>query len=81
MELEIRRKAQYLGILDYATKPLAQVQEELDNFDYQKELNRLRMEAVRLKLDRTEIIMRKYTFDMLKEAINNWKEQHERPSA
>lgn len=43
------------------------------------ELNRLRKEAVRLKIDRTERIMREYTLKQLKTAIKQWRKNNERP--
>jgi hypothetical protein len=43
------------------------------------ELNRLRMEAVRLKIDTTERIMREYTLKQLKTVIKQWRKNNERP--
>ena len=42
-------------------------------------MDRLRKEAVRLKLDRTDVIMRKYTLKELKQAIKKWRAENERP--
>ena len=43
------------------------------------ELNRLRKEAVRLKIDATERILREYTLKQLKTAIKQWRKNNERP--
>ena len=44
-----------------------------------EEMDRLRKEAVRLKLDRTDVIMEKYTLKELKQAIKKWRAENERP--
>jgi len=63
-------------------KQKQQTEEELKaavHSEYMAEFNRLRKEAVRLKLDRTDVIMRKYTFKELKQAIKKWRAENERP--
>jgi SAM-dependent methyltransferase len=60
--------------------------EEMSNQELQQltseqmnELNRLRKEAVRLKIDATERILREYTLKQLKTAIKQWRKNNERP--
>jgi SAM-dependent methyltransferase len=57
-------------------KQQQQLEEQLKTAE---EMDRLRKEAVRLKLDRTDVIMEKYTLKELKQAIKKWRAENERP--
>jgi len=78
-EKSVRTKADDLNIPDRDIMPFDQLQEAVEHIEHMTALNQLRKEAVRLKLDRTDLIMRKYTLKELKRAIKKWRAENERP--
>ncbi len=78
-EKDIRDRAQNLNIPDRDTMPFEELEKAVEHIEHMNELNHLRKEAVRLKLDRTDLIMRKYTLKELKRAIKQWRAENERP--
>lgn len=78
-EKSIRLRADNLNIPDRDTMPFEELEKAVEHIEHMNELNHLRKEAVRLKLDRTDLIMRKYTLKELKRAIKQWRAENERP--
>jgi hypothetical protein len=76
----IKERAEGLNIPDRDTLEFDELAQKVEHFEHMKELNDLRKEAVRLKLDRTDLIMRQYTLKELKRAIKKWRAENERPS-
>jgi SAM-dependent methyltransferase len=76
----IKERAEGLNIPDRDTLEFDELARKVEHIEHMKELNDLRKEAVRLKLDRTDLIMRQYTLKELKRAIKKWRAENERPS-
>jgi SAM-dependent methyltransferase len=76
----VRDRANDLNIPDRDTMEFGELEQRVQHAEEAKELNYLRKEAVRLKIDRTDLIMRKYTAKELKRAIKKWRAENERPS-
>ena len=82
LESQVVKRIQEKDQQEQLEKQKHQLEKELkaaEHSEYMAELNRLRKEAVRLKLDRTDVIMRKYTLKELKQAIKKWRAENERP--
>ena len=78
-EKSIRNRADNLNIPNRDIMPFEELEKAVEHIEHMNELNHLRKEAVRLKLDRTDLIMRKYTLKELKRAIKQWRAENERP--
>lgn len=82
LESQVVQRIQEKDQQEQLEKQQQQLEKDLkaaEHSEYMAELNRLRKEAVRLKLDRTDVIMRKYTLKELKQAIKKWRAENERP--
>ena len=77
---KVRDRAVDLNIPDRDTLDFHELEKRVQHAEEMKQLNYLRKEAVRLKIDRTDLIMRKYTAKELKRAIKKWRAENERPS-